>query len=302
MVCAWPCTMLPSSICWCMWAGPPVSTACSSLLSWSKWPTALAPSRCMVPWSMRTLPVSVSSLLSWLIIEWSALTCTGWLLSDCLPCAAVKTMQAASAKAKARARISMLPRLRRKRGVDIGEQLQRVGIHVGLHADAAQYRAGLLNHAGRGGGHALVFRPDRGIGRMHFGGLHRADRRPTHVHLADQLDQRIVGADPGILRRAVPVGMVGAVDRIDRRVDVQRIVALAAREIRRDQAKCRRAVFTQRVQREVAERVAGARRSDHLVGLRRRLQPPDQQLRARGSDQQRQSEQKALAIHQEALW
>src|SRR6185312_17175660 len=107
--------------------------------------------------------MKVALPLSWLPENELAFTLTGLSRSAWVACADAHANSAASATANAIARISVLPRLRGERGVDIGEQLQRVGVHVGFHADAAQYRAGLLNHAGRGGGHALVPGPDCGI-------------------------------------------------------------------------------------------------------------------------------------------
>src|SRR6185437_4294658 len=192
MVFAWPCTRLPSSICWRMCAGLPVNTACESLLSWSKLPTPLSPSRCIVPWSICTLRVRVMMPLSWFITELSALTWMGCSLSDCFAWAVANAKTPAIKSAIAGVRRSRLASLRCERGMEIGEQLQRVGIQVGLHADAAHNRAGLLNDTGCSRRHALVLRPDRRVGRMHLGGLDLADRGPVHVHLADQLHQRVV--------------------------------------------------------------------------------------------------------------
>src|SRR6185437_7994897 len=141
---------------------------------------------------MVTLPVKTILPLSWLPANELALMLIGWFLSDCLACATPHAQSAATNKASH----SMRVRVRCEGAVDIGEQLQRTGIEVGLHADAAQYRAGLLNYARRGGGHALVLRPDGGVGGVDFGFGDFRRRRPAHVHLADQLHRVVVGTDP----------------------------------------------------------------------------------------------------------
>src|SRR6185437_13081876 len=239
---------------------------------------------------MVTLPVKVILPLSWLPANELALMLIGWFLSACLACARPLTPSAA------RNRNSNSTRVRSEGAVDIGQELQWTGIEIGLHADAAQYRAGLLNYARGSGGHALVLRPHGGVGGVDFGFGDFCRGRTAHVHLADQLDRVVVGTDPRILRGAVPGGAVAGDEEIFRRVDVQRVVAFAAREVRRGHGEGESAVLCERVQGEIVQLVAGTRRPDDRDRLRWRPEPHDQQLGDSGGDRECNQPEKRAAV------
>ena len=119
---------------------------------------------------------------------------------------------------------------------------------------------------------------------MSAGGL-VGECRAVHVDRALQLEQGAGLVDPAVQRRcpASPERPAAWPATGSGRIEVQRIIAFATLDVRRLHAEARLALEAVLGDLGVGERVAGARRPDEVVGLRRRADPPQQQLRhARG--------------------
>src|SRR6187402_767877 len=271
MLLAWPRIKRScSSSCWTV-AGLPSTMTRVIWLSASRKPVALLPVIFSVPCVSTTLPVQMTLpgcvlfACCWVPSNAVEVTLVGWSRSDFLATAGRLVTSATPSTAK-----RALALARRIDGVDCIEELQMLGIEIGAHANAIHCRGSLNDPGCLRRLQTVLLGPGRDLGGIDAGRRRLREGDAVHVDLALQLQQAAVLVHPAVLGMPFPRWRGQVLGRWQDevgRVDVQRLVVLAALQVGGDQLERRLAEVVVGVEIEVGQHIARTRRADEVVDL-----------------------------------